>query len=414
VDKRLLELSVRNFRSLADVTLPLGDVNVLVGPNGVGKTNVLRVFDFLADVIRLDLDPAIVAQGGFEHLAFWGGARRPRHVEIGFKALWTSYSSVNAPDEYRLNITPVRSNRAAHPQIAEFFQPRPAVIGFRREEEFKFKRTGGRGRRITVSGQQITIADERARGAEKLREIGIKKESSGLSTLPRLSDDEGGAEVSAVAAKLAGFRVYDVHVDTARRPAKPRIEPVVPLENNAGNLSFFLYSMSHFEPEIWESLVEDARTVLPLLDGIEFQPTANAEITALLVERGLRQPTPLADASYGTIRLLGLLAMLYEPDPPALTCIEEIDHGLHPQALELLVHRIREASERTQFIIATHSPALADRLEIDELIVCERRDTGASIIPAVAKDRMRDIVEKSGNEPLGELWFSGALGGDLL
>src|SRR5690606_8844873 len=128
---------------------------------------------------------------------------------------------------------------------------------------------------------------------------------------------------------------------------------------------------------------------------------------------GLRRPTQLADASYGTIRLLGLLALLYDPDPPALTCVEEIDHGLHPQALELLVHRLREASERTQFLIATHSPALADRLKPEELIVCERRDDGSSVIPAVSQDKVQEIIERSEGLPLGELWFSGALGGDL-
>jgi predicted ATPase len=86
---------------------------------------------------------------------------------------------------------------------------------------------------------------------------------------------------------------------------------------------------------------------------------------------------------------------------------------LHPQALELLVERLREASERTQFIIATHSPALANRLTPEELVICEREPDGASSIPAISIERVREIVEKSEDQPLGELWFSGALGGDL-
>jgi predicted ATPase len=105
--------------------------------------------------------------------------------------------------------------------------------------------------------------------------------------------------------------------------------------------------------------------------------------------------------------------LLYDPNPSALTCIEEIDHGLHPQALELLVERLREASERTQFIIATHSPALADRLKPEELIVCERLPDGSSAIPAVSLAGVKRIVRESEGLPLGELWFSGALGGDL-
>jgi predicted ATPase len=108
-----------------------------------------------------------------------------------------------------------------------------------------------------------------------------------------------------------------------------------------------------------------------------------------------------------------LLALLYDPEPPALTCVEEIDHGLHPQALSLLVERLREASERTQFLIATHSPALTDRLKPEELLICERRDDGSSAIPALSLDQVEKIVADSEGLPLGELWFSGALGGDL-
>jgi predicted ATPase len=173
--------------------------------------------------------------------------------------------------------------------------------------------------------------------------------------------------------------------------------------------------LSRGAPEVWGQLQEDARQALPQLEEIGFEyPSGGAkEVVVVLKERGLRRSTQLADASYGTIRLLGLLGLLHDPDPPALTCVEEIDHGLHPQALELLVERLREASERSQFIIATHSPAFVDRLRPEEFVVCERRDDGSSTIPAVSAAEMHRIVAASEGLPLGELWFSGALGGDL-
>jgi predicted ATPase len=170
--------------------------------------------------------------------------------------------------------------------------------------------------------------------------------------------------------------------------------------------------MARTYPHEWEQLVEDAKTVLPQVQDIDFLYPSGAahEVVVVLKESGLRRPTQLADVSYGTIRLLGILALLYDPEPPALTCIEEVDHGLHPQALELLVQRLREASERTQLIIATHSPTLADRLTPEEMIICERRMDGSSAIPAISSSRIRSIVAASGAQPLGELWFSG---GDL-
>ena len=412
MDRRLLELEVENFRTLKRVSLPLGPLTVLVGPNGAGKTNVLKVFDFLVDIIRTDLEPALDARGGFEHVAFWGGTGVPTAIRIKIKACWTTYSSPTAPDEYELKIR--RRRVPAFRRTPDGEEPLAHRFRLERSETFQFKRTQGRGRRITISGERAQVTDTTARQEETAREIGISKLSSGLSTLPRLSDEAGGSEVATVAQKLAGFRVFDVRVDDARRPSRV-LRLVESLRDDASNLAAFLVSLRERDEQAWHRLVEDARTVLPQLEGIEFDLLGGAapQVAIVLRETGLRRTTSLADASYGTIRLLGLLALLYDPDPPALTCVEEIDHGLHPQALELLVTRLREASQRTQFIIATHSPAFADRLRPEELMVCERLDDGSSAIPAIDLAKVRAIVDASEGLPLGELWFSGALGGSV-
>lgn len=402
--KRLLELEVKNFRSLRQVSVPLGPLNVLVGPNGAGKSNLLDVFKFLADIVQTDIEPALAARGGFESTTFRGGSKSPSNIRVRLKATWTRHSSPNAPDEYALQIT--RRRREGGDTLS-------------RKESFQFKRTKGRGRRITIQGEKAQVVDTRKSEDEEpvTHSIGLQRFSSGLSTLPRLSDDAGGNEVAALAEGLAAFRVFDVDVDSARFPSRYPSQALsgTVLFEDASNLAFFLLTLKRNDPESWERLVNDAREVLPQLQGIDFDFPSGAarEVIVVLHENGLRVPTQLADASYGTIRLLGLLALLYDPDPPALTCIEEIDHGLHPQALELLVERIREASERTQFLIATHSPALADRLRPEELIVCERDSGGASRIPVVTRERLENIVERSEDLPLGELWFSGVLGGGL-
>lgn len=403
---RLLELHVENFRSLRDVTIPLGPLTVLVGPNGVGKSNVLKVFDFLADIIRTDLQPALDTRGGFDEVAFWGGAKPPTSMRIQLKATWTSNSTLNAPDAYNLRIRrrSLPSNRDG----------RKAAYALSREESFAFKRTQGRGRRITISGGEARVVDERAGKQKDSGSFGIRRLSSGLSTLPRLGPADGGDEVTRVADRLSSFRVFDVDVTAARMPTRLRGTDFATLSPHAENLAGFLIHLSSRE-DAWGNLVRDARTVLPQLENIEFEEVGGStdQLTVVLREHGLRRLTPLADASYGTVRLLGLLALLYDPSPPAFTCIEEIDHGLHPQALELVVQRLREASERTQFIVATHSPALVDRLRPEEFVVCDRDEDGASIIPALTVQDVEEIVEESGDQPLGELWFSGVLGGDL-
>lgn len=185
VHKRLLKIEVDNFRSLRQVRVPLGPLNVLVGPNGAGKSNLLDVFRFLADIIQTDIEPALAARGGFESTTFRGGGRPPANIRVRLKATWTKHSSPDAPDEYALQIT--RRRREGRDTLS-------------RQESFQFKRTRGRGRRITIQGKEAQVVDTRKGGDEEdVHSIGLQKFSSGLSTLPRLSDDAGGNEVAAVA-----------------------------------------------------------------------------------------------------------------------------------------------------------------------------------------------------------------------
>ena len=103
--------------------------------------------------------------------------------------------------------------------------------------------------------------------------------------------------------------------------------------------------------------------------------------------------------------------MLHDPNPPKLSCIEEIDHGLHPHVLDKIVERLRSASERTQLLLATHSPTFINRLTPGEVIICERDPkTGASRIPAITQEEVAAIL-KGDPLGLGELWFTGTLGG---
>lgn len=390
----LRRLAVENFRSLRAVEVHLAPLNVLVGPNGAGKSNLLDVIAFLGDATRGDLEPALAKRGGFARLHFRGDpdANSPVRIEVET----TTGSTGEAADAYALSFTSVRSpNDPRHPTI-------------RRKEDFWLTEGAGEPRHISITGGRIQF-----HGADA-GTVSVREDSLGLSLLPRLSPERGGERVEALADLFASFRVFDVDVAAARQPAQEEISDR--LSDDASNLAAFLFYLARNHPDRFAELHRDVRAFIPGVESLEFTPIggAGSGVVLNLVETGLRGSTRLREASFGSIRALALLALLYDPAPPQLTCIEEIDHGLHPHILDRIVELLRQASHQTQFLIATHSPALVNRLKPDELIVCERGEDSSSHIPAIDPDTVRAMEQElRGEIGLGELWFSGALGGGL-
>lgn len=397
----LHRLIARNFLSLQAVDVQLRDLNVLVGPNGGGKSNLLRAIQFLGDTARDDLAPTVAAYGGMGQLHFRGPGQRS-WITLGVHAEVTRFSHAGALDEYSLSFASLKGGMVPRGARSPHY--------LQRKEEFKFKRTKGAGRRIEISGQKVEVVDE---GSTQPQQLELADVSVGLSTLQRMGNKLGAPQWRELAAVFETFRVFEVDVAAARRPSAMEDEPV--LAADAGNLASFLYWLSREHAEIFALLVDDLRFVVPSVRTLVFEsvggPTDAVKLT--LHEEHLRGTTDLKYASFGTIRSLALLAMLHDPHPPTLTCVEEIDHGLHPHALDRIVERLRSATRRTQLLLATHSPALVNRLEPEELIVCERDpSTGASKIPSISPQEIRAVADEDDLD-LGELWFSGTLGGGL-
>jgi predicted ATPase len=382
----IARISARNFRSLKNVDVQLAPLNALIGPNGSGKTNLLNVLHFLATTVQFDLSGALDGWGGFDHIQRQANDSGP--VTITIEGRLTPYSSANAPDSYTLTLA--RRGRSLS-----------------RTEEFTFKRRGGQRRRITVSGEDVTIVEG---GKELLSRRLASTRTTGLATLPKFSDREGGLGVRSFAALLPSLRVIEPDITAAWQPARSLDTT---LAADASNLADALARLHLQDPDAFNLLKRDLGRCLPGLRDLLLVPVGGSarSVSVHLIENGLDQPVDLADASFGTVHLLALLTALHEPDPPLFTAIEEVDHGLHPYALDILVDRMRTASRRTQILATTHSPTLVNRLRPEEIIVCDRDPkTGESLIPAATPQQIRAGIAASELRP-GELWFSGALRG---
>lgn len=403
MDRGLQTLSVQNFQILGDVTVDLRRLNVLVGPNGSGKSTLLRVVQFLGDAARSGLPSTIAAHGGTPGV--WTRGRKLKALQINVKALLTTHAKASAPDEYSLSIFPLEEVFGIAIGAKEISDKHLGF--FSRSEKLSFKRTPRAGRRITLEHDKLHLADD-ARKPEKLQ---VNEQALALALVPQLGADRGGDEVRKIQELFTTFRVFDINAAAARTSSE--VTSAGSLRADAGNLAAFLKRLQREVPRVFEELCSDAREMVPGLKELRFRAIGGADesVAIEIVDDHLTGATPLSHASFGTVRALSLLAMLHDPAPPLLTCVEEIDHGLHPHVFDRLVELLRAASARTQFIIATHSPALVNRLEPAELIVCERdAKTGLARIPAVDPSEVAAMHRDSGYG-LGELWFSGSLGG---
>ena len=127
-----------------------------------------------------------------------------------------------------------------------------------------------------------------------------------------------------------------------------------------------------------------------------------------LHETGFDTPIPATRISDGTLRFIAMLAVLLSPEPPPLVCIEEPELGLHPDAVMLMGDVLKEASERMQLVVTTHSSALVSALtdRPDAVIACERPGAG-TVLRRLDPERVAHWLDEY---TLGDVWRMGALG----
>jgi predicted ATPase len=409
--RTILTVSVDNFLSFRKSDVTLGPLNVLVGPNGAGKTNFLKIFHFLGDVARLDLGPAIEGFGGYGELRFRGKGST-NDVRISLQGLITKASREAQPDEYGLLFREHKQRTSGSRSDGTDTRLTGRTM-ITREESLLFRRRGS-SRVIALSGRSANFVTKPLTG-EFVGDKGlsVQEQSSGLNTIRKLGEDYDAPEVEALAQVFETCRQFEANVARIRLPSQQTT--ATGLAPDGSNVAYFLRMLAQEHQAVFERLCDDIRFVLPGFENFMFTPVGGADdaIRLDIKERHIAGSTSLARASFGTIRAIAMFAMLHDPRPPRLTCIEEIDHGFHPHALDRIVERLREASEKTQIIVATHSPALVNRLTPEELIVFERdADTGATRIVDLDPAQTAEMERVSGYR-MGELWFSGALGGGL-
>ena len=216
---------------------------------------------------------------------------------------------------------------------------------------------------------------------------------------------------------LSSIRVYALDASTIIRSTK--LEPAAELSPNGRNLVGVIDSLRDKDPERFEALNDELGRWLPEFDHILFETPETGQRAFLLRTRKGHHAIPARDLSQGTVLALAILTMAYLPDPPPLIGIEEPERGVHPRLLrniQTALYRLSypeqfgEERQPVQVIATTHSPYFLDLYKDhpEEIVIAQKTSDGAAF------ERLSDqpdIMEVLDDAPLGEVWYSGILGG---
>jgi predicted ATPase len=382
------QLTLTNLLSFGPNTEPLElrPLNVVIGANGSGKSNLLEAIDLLRNAPEQIAKP-IREGGGIRDWLWKGGKGTPAACidavvayPIGPTSLRYIISITKMFEQFRIADERIENDRTlpghrkpnVHYQFEDGF---PVLDG-----------------KLTHNQPHFGVIDVRR------------------SILVQRRDPNKFPEITYLAETLPNIRLYrewSFGRESATRLPQKGDMPNDALEPDCGNLGLVLNRLRR-DPAVKARLLEALRQLYDGIDDYDVK-IEGGSVQVFFNERGMKDIVPATRLSDGTLRYLCLLAILCHPNPPPLVCIEEPELGLHPDILPSLAVLLREASERCQLIVTTHSDMLVDAMNDtpEAVVVCEKHD-GATTMKRSSADQLKPWLARY---RLGELWSSGHIGG---
>jgi predicted ATPase len=383
----LRTLRLEDFKNFTDATLSFGKFTALIGANASGKSNVRDALRFLHGVSRGYTLAEIIGEKWIEGgVLQWSGVRGGSRQIVRRGA---SYFSLTLVFEY---FDGNRSRRARYLISVYLAEPdyvprlRAEHLSILGRESYIFDtHLDPHGQALGSPDPLHILARVRRMGRGAPRQVQFLSNQPILTQLPTHPSVNEWAARNAMAAMqaLGSMRFLDLSPDAARQPSQAG---VTTLGDRGENLSSVLHAIAADESMRQE--LADWVTQLTPMDARDFtfQSDPSGRVLAVLVEDGGRE-TPLTTASDGTVRFLAIIAALMGPGRAKFSFFEELENGIHPNRLHLLLDLIERSvgENQTQVVATTHSPYLL--LQLNEAqrryaaLTFRADDGGSGIIP---------------------------------
>lgn len=359
---------IKNFKSIRDLELPLTNLNVLIGSNGVGKSNFISFFEMVKAIFEQRFGSYTLEKGGIDNLLYRG-----RKVSKEIYGLM-DFKNTNA---FFFTLKPAQSNKGYIDNTGDFFNKR------------------GESTKDYFGQWHRTFWDS---AVEESNLIGKMY-----------------GRAYYLNSYLRSFTVYHFHDTSSSSPMRGQCEinDNSFLRDNGSNLAAYLYMLKQTDEKAFRLIEGTVHSIAPYFKRFDLRPDPVTPSKISLEWEEVNSDMYLNGYSFsdGTIRFIALATLLLQSKLPEVIIIDEPELGLHPAAINKLAALIKRASKSSQIILSTQSTNLVNCFEPENIIVVDREDEQTvfkRLNPADLSVWMDEY-----NYSISDMWETNLIGGQL-
>ena len=398
---RIHSIRVKNFKSLQDVQIKdVPEFAVFIGANGTGKTTLIDVFGFLRDCLSGNARSAVQKRAGFAQLVSRGHEKETIEIEL----------------KVQLDFSENKSRLVTY-ALGVGETGRKVQVRF---ERLSWKR-GSYGRPFNFldfkDGKGVAVVEGEGAFGDNVREEDLERDEETLDSpdilaLKALGNLKRFEAASQLRDLIEGWSVSDFHIEKAR--PEPDAAPAEHLNEDGSNLALYAQYLAEDHRDVFSNLLEKMQDRVPGVAEVSPEDTGDGRIALRFRDAAFDRGFLARYVSDGTIKMFAYLALLADPDPHPLLCIQEPENQLYPNLLPVLAEEIASyagvRSGGAQVFVTTHSPDFLSHVPLESIYWLEKHH-GFTTIHKAADDTMLVNLVAEGQKPgwlWREGWFKGA------
>ena len=359
---------IKNFKSIRDLELPLTNLNVLIGSNGVGKSNFISFFEMAKAIFEQRFGSYTLDKGGIDNLLYRG-----RKISKEIYGLM-DFKNTNA---FFFTLKPAQSNKGYIDNTGDFFNKR------------------GESTKDYLDQWHRTFWDS------AVEESNLMGKMYGRAYY--------------LNSYLRSFTVYHFHDTNSSSPMRGQCEinDNSFLRDKGSNLAAYLYMLKQTDEKAFRLIEGTIHSIAPYFKRFNLRPDPVTPSKISLEWEEVNSDMYLNGYSFsdGTIRFIALATLLLQSKLPEVIIIDEPELGLHPAAINKLAALIKRASKNSQIILSTQSTNLVNCFEPENIIVVDREDEQTVFKRLNSADLSVWMDEY--NYSISDMWETNLIGGQL-